>query len=323
MFFLYDENGQLYGFVKDEKKYFYIKDITGTILGIVNESGTLVGKYEYSAYGKCTVLVDIDKIATINPFRFKCYYYDTESGMYYCQTRYFVPEWGRWLNADHASFLQFDNINGMNLFAYCGNSPVMYADPSGHFALTTFLIGLGISMLTWGVVNVATQLGSDLVNLALTGDWESGWEDYAGAFLGGLAGGATFFLTHGNLSATFSVMGGAETLFTSSLTNLTGKTNYSDYEILGKTLFSMGLGFLSGRFIKGTKYFGITRGGNSFMSVWKSGLSKLFNGTATRMSFNVFMKGLLSTATLRYGSIFVNGLIGSALEWGRDIFIKF
>ena len=131
LFFLYDENGELYGFVKDEKKYFYIKDITGTIYGIVDESGTLVGKYEYSAYGKCTILLDTDKIATINPFRFKCYYYDRESGMYYCHTRYFVPEWGRWLNTDHFEFLKFDDINGMNLFAYCNNSPIMYSDSTG------------------------------------------------------------------------------------------------------------------------------------------------------------------------------------------------
>ncbi len=129
--FLYDENGRLYGFVKDEKKYFYIKDITGTILGIADESGAIVGKYEYSAYGKCTITQNVNNIATINPFRFKCYYYDEESGMYYCHTRYFVPEWGRWLNADNPNFLQFDNINGLNLFAYCNNNPVMYSDPSG------------------------------------------------------------------------------------------------------------------------------------------------------------------------------------------------
>ena len=59
----YDENGQLYGFIKDNAKYFYVKDITDTILGIVNESGELVGKYSYSAYGKCTVLVNVDGIA--------------------------------------------------------------------------------------------------------------------------------------------------------------------------------------------------------------------------------------------------------------------
>ena len=108
----------------------------------MDESGTLVGKYEYSAYGKCTILVDTDGIAKLNPFRFKCYYYDTESGMYYCQTRYFVPEWGRWLNADSPNFLQFDNINGMNLFAYCSNDPIMYFDINGY-SWNSFWNGVG------------------------------------------------------------------------------------------------------------------------------------------------------------------------------------
>ncbi len=102
----------------------------------------LVGKYEYSAYGKCTILLDTDKIATINPFRFKCYYYDRESGMYYCHTRYFVPEWGRWLNADHFAYLELDNINGMNLFAYCSNDPIMYFDINGY-SWNSFWNGVG------------------------------------------------------------------------------------------------------------------------------------------------------------------------------------
>ncbi len=189
MFFLYDENGGLYGFVKDEKKYFYIKDITGTILGIVNESGTLVGKYEYSAYGKCTILLDTDGIATINPFRFKCYYYDTESGMYYCQTRYFVPEWGRWLNADSPNFLQFDNINGMNLFAYCNNSPVMYADPSGC------LLGLVLISL---FLFATTTTGAVLSGVKAAKEGKKGTELFKSIVLGagiGLAvGGATLAL---------------------------------------------------------------------------------------------------------------------------------
>ncbi len=189
IFFLYDENGGLYGFVKDEKKYFYIKDITGTIYGIVNEVGELVGKYSYSAYGKCTILVDTDGIATLNPFRFKCYYYDTESGMYYCQTRYFVPEWGRWLNADSPNFLQFDNINGMNLFAYCNNSPVMYADPSGC------LLGLVLISL---FLFATTTTGAVLSGVKAAKEGKKGIELFKsialGAGIGLAAGGATLAL---------------------------------------------------------------------------------------------------------------------------------
>ena len=91
-----------------------------------------MAQYKYSAFGKCEILHNVENIANINPFRFKCYYYDVESEMYYCHTRYFVPEWGRWLNADHCAYLELYNINGMNLFVYCGNNPIMYSDLDGY-----------------------------------------------------------------------------------------------------------------------------------------------------------------------------------------------
>ncbi len=192
------------------EKYFYIKDITGTIYGIVDESGMLVGKYEYSAYGKCTILLDTDKIATINPFRFKCYYYDRESGMYYCQTRYFVPEWGRWLNADNVGFLQFDNINGMNLFAYCNNNPVMYADPSGQIGLSFILFSMLIGGVIGGAVSYAEASKANL----------EGWDKVLATLGGFIFGAAT--------SGAFALGGAAVTGLT-----VAGKT------ISGVTLFGI------------------------------------------------------------------------------------
>ena len=102
------------------------------------------GGIPYDAYGKCTVILNTAGIATINPFRFKGYYFDSESGMYYCHTRYYVPEWCRWLNADHPSFLQPESLQGLNLYTYCGNNPVMYKDPSGAIVIS-LLVGLAVS----------------------------------------------------------------------------------------------------------------------------------------------------------------------------------
>ena len=76
------------------------------------------------------------------PFRYRSYYFDIESGMYYCHTRYYVPEWCRWLNADHPSFLQPDSLQEMNLFVYCGNNPVMHRDQNGN-DWNSFWIGVG------------------------------------------------------------------------------------------------------------------------------------------------------------------------------------
>ncbi len=91
------------------------------------------GNIESQMYDSTT-----DKIGELNPFRYKGYYYDEELDMYYCQTRYYVPSWRRWLNYDNPSFLEFDNINGMNLFAYCCNNPVMFLDSSGCSPLSIF-----------------------------------------------------------------------------------------------------------------------------------------------------------------------------------------
>lgn len=147
--FLYDENDMLYGFVKDgSAKYFYARDMLQNILGIIDTNGSPVVIYQYTAYGTSTVLQDTAGLASINPFRFKGYYFDSESGMYYCHTRYYVPEWCRWLNADHPSFLQPDSLQEMNLFVYCGNNPITNIDPIGCFSLSILVvIGFVIGIL--------------------------------------------------------------------------------------------------------------------------------------------------------------------------------
>ena len=147
--FLYDENDMLYGFVKDgSAKYFYARDMLQNILSIIDTNGSPVVIYQYTAYGTSTVLQDTAGLASINPFRYKGYYFDNESGMYYCHTRYYVPEWCRWLNADHPSFLQPESLQEMNLFVYCGNNPITNIDPIGCFSLSILVvIGFVIGIL--------------------------------------------------------------------------------------------------------------------------------------------------------------------------------
>ncbi len=117
----------------DGVSYYYVRNLLGDVIGIIDSTGDLVVKYNYKAYGECTITYNSEGIAEINPFRYKGYYYDNESGMYYCNSRYYVPEWCRWLTPDSPSFLQPESLNGMNLFAYCGNDPVNKVDASGNF----------------------------------------------------------------------------------------------------------------------------------------------------------------------------------------------
>ena len=83
--------------------------------------------------------------------RYKGYYFDEETGFYYCKSRYYVPEWCRWLNADSPAYLKPYSATGNNLFAYCENNPVMYMDESGRLLRLAALVGLiitGIVALT-------------------------------------------------------------------------------------------------------------------------------------------------------------------------------
>ena len=180
--FLYDENGQLYGFIKNGiHKYFYLRDSLQNIIAIIDSTGNLVVRYNYTAYGLCTITYNSEGIAEINPFRYKGYYYDQESGMYYCNSRYYVPEWCRWLTPDSPSFLQPESLNGMNLFAYCGNDPVNKVDSSGNFAISTFLIGAGIGALVGFATSVLSQ--------KFTGDRDINWGLVAlDTVVGGLSG---------------------------------------------------------------------------------------------------------------------------------------
>lgn len=72
-----------------------------------------------------------NKVNVLNPFRYRSYYYDTETGLYFLKTRYYDPEIGRFITIDDISYLAPDTINGLNLYAYCGNNPVMRTDSQG------------------------------------------------------------------------------------------------------------------------------------------------------------------------------------------------
>lgn len=91
-------------------------------------------KYVYDAWGNHdAVVVDSahESIANENPFRYRGYYYDVETELYYLKTRYYDPETGRFINMDSLKYLAPDKINGLNLYAYCDNNPVMKSDPMG------------------------------------------------------------------------------------------------------------------------------------------------------------------------------------------------
>ncbi len=98
--FYYDANGTRIAFKYNGTMYYYVYNLQGDVTHIMKSDGSIVGTYEYDAWGKIINLSSLTTIAGVNPFRYRGYYYDNESGLYYINSRYYNPEWGRFLNAD-------------------------------------------------------------------------------------------------------------------------------------------------------------------------------------------------------------------------------
>ena len=148
--------------------------------------------FAYDAWGTCVVvnnggteITDANHIGNLNPFRYRGYYYDVETKLYYLKTRYYDPEVGRFMTIDGIEYLDPETSNGLNLYAYCGNNPVMNVDPNGnkwwHWLIVAIIIvGLGVATaLTGGAAGVI--LGSAFYG-AITGAVSS-------AVIGGVIGG--------------------------------------------------------------------------------------------------------------------------------------
>ncbi|MDR2822211.1 MAG: hypothetical protein LBV58_01485 [Acholeplasmatales bacterium] len=139
LYFHYNEKGLVVGFEYNKQNYFYLRDLTGNITNIINDLGTSVVSYKYDAWGKwinqsnaSNGQQDGDILVEINPYLYKGYIFDSETGWYYLKTRFYIPELRRFLNNDDTKFIDKNDMSTFNLFVYCGNNPVMLMDGSGN-----------------------------------------------------------------------------------------------------------------------------------------------------------------------------------------------
>jgi len=235
--YYYSADGVI-GFNRGGVDYFYRKNIQGDIIAILDDSGNVIAKYVYDAWGNHKIFdannnlifdsanpTTSTHIACINPYRYRGYYFDIETGLYYLQSRYYDPQVGRFLNADSIDYLAPENIQGLNLYSYCQNNPVMYVDLNGHdWSSFWNSIGAWFSQNWQKVVSIveiaigsvcmfipsAQGVGSVLLNMGITslvggyanqssgGSFDAGW--YGGQmtgllsklpFMAGFAGGVT------------------------------------------------------------------------------------------------------------------------------------
>ena len=275
--YLYDESGVIGMICKDESSsatYYFDKNIRGDVIGIYDANGTRIVKYGYDSWGNCTILSATDyTVANANPFRYRSYYYDTETGFYYLNSRYYSPVWRRFISPDSTSYLDPETPNGLNLYAYCNNDPVNYSDPSGNFAISIgFLIasmaigaaiGAGVS---GGIAYYQGERGEDLI-----------WDIVGGAVLG-LATGATIALggAAGLGAVTSSTVAGVNISFGTALgismgsMALANATKYSLDCISSDNQWSLGGYMLSG-------LEGAIQGAATFGIAYIGGKSGLFN----------------------------------------------
>lgn len=139
LYFQYDNNGTPFGFIHNNEQYFYVTDQFENIISIIDSNGNKIADYEYDDWGKLlSIKADNEKnkyIANLNPLRYRGYYYDEETGYYYLQSRYYDPNLCRFINADELMMAKCNKqeINGLNLFAYCCNNPIGNSDPTGYW----------------------------------------------------------------------------------------------------------------------------------------------------------------------------------------------
>ena len=155
--YLYDESGSPIGLryrtsTMTEGTFvtvFFEKNLFGDIVALYNANGILIGSYTYDAWGNHTYTASGNSALTsaevrvgryYNPFRYRGYYYDNETGLYYLQSRYYDPAVGRFINPDKCDVITATptQLTDKNLYAYCDNNPVMRVDGDGEFWDTVF-----------------------------------------------------------------------------------------------------------------------------------------------------------------------------------------
>ena len=192
--------------------YYYITNLQGDVVALIDSSGSLAAEYTYNAWGASLTMpyggtgagAVWPPIAELNPLRYRGYYYDAETGFYYLQSRYYNPKIGRFISAD--SQLDTAISSGLNLFSYCENNPVNMVDTTGQlpFFLITAAIGAVVGAVIGGVV--AAKNGGNV--------WSGiGIGAVAGALIGTGAGMAAGAALAGSITATTgAVMAGGSTL---------------------------------------------------------------------------------------------------------------
>ena len=165
--FIYDEDGRPYAMVyesstKPKCVYYYILNVQGDVVALMNEAGNVVADYTYDEWGKLiSVTGSNTTMGNITPLRYRGYIYDRDTGLYYLQSRYYDPAIGRFINADAFASTDTKDLLGTNMFAYCENNPINNHDSSGDFCIASAIVG--------GVLNAGLAVAGAYIDSFISG----------------------------------------------------------------------------------------------------------------------------------------------------------
>ena len=169
--FVYDAEGRPFLLrLNGKTDYFYLYNGLGDVVGLIDSSNKVVVRYQYNSWGKVTSSEDTSGVflATLNPFCYRKYAYDPETGLYCLGSRYYDPEVGRFVNADDPGtiFAKPQELYNKNLYAYCDNNPIIREDVQGYFPIPC-IVGAVVGAAVSGFSYVLTSGGEiDGVELA-------------------------------------------------------------------------------------------------------------------------------------------------------------
>lgn len=330
IYYKYDVDGSLISFKYNNNEYFYIRNLQGDIIKIIDISGNVLVTYSYDAFGNTLNTTDTSGISlsTFNPYRYRGYRYDLETGFYYLQSRYYNPQIGRFISPDSINYLNPMSNSGENLYTYTANNPVNLIDPDGNFAISLLITGFIVGALVGSTASIISQ--------GLTKGWDNVnfWQVLLDGAIGGISGLLAFTgigaLGSAVISGSLGFIGSVGGDLISSNGNW-NKVNWTKAIIM--TAVNFGLGFGAGAYNSKAigsdlwKSVSKTNVGNIFQKavakyssgqITQKGLQGIMNlyGNTLAMSMTNAMPMIMANrVTNSFGSILISGGVDILAAW--------
>ena len=333
--FFYDESGAPYAFSYKANAsatpvmYYYVTNLQGDVTNIVDASGNVLASYSYNAWGK--VLTATGSMAAINPIRYRGYYYDSDTELYYLQSRYYDPEICRFLNADNVDYLGADGSPlSYNLYAYCMNNPVNRYEVDGNWSMPNWLkvtigavtiAGLTVATISTGGV-AAVIFGAALSGAVAGGASGAVIGAIGGSISGGLQGaldGASSGFMSGTLIGSVTGAASAGLNIASGATTVVGNAH-------GSTLHKLATNIEAGKMAATGKYSQIslnrslnTMGLNGtsrpdVIGIAKNGFNKIVEVVSPKQNTKYIVNKMSNMLSDNPGSV------GKIVTWVRNLF---